>query len=165
MNSVVKSVCELAVVIGLGVLTCACAATATRNEMNIGGRKVSYVMQKCKPSIKWDGVTVVLEGLNIPNKGDLAFSVGKVDFSEKALKEVRDTVFFYDGLLNATCQTLVRISDEKLIMDYSLHRDKLLQALASTLSKVESAPNSAVVETVVSASKAEGEKLGSTPRK
>ena len=155
---------KLSVVFTCGSLVLGCAGNATRHEMEVGGKKVSYVMQKCKPSIKWEGVNVVLEGINIPNKGDLAFSVGKVDFSDKALREVRDTVFFYDGLLNSTCQTLVRISDERLIKDYSIHRDNLLQALANTLSKAEAATSSTAVEAVASAGMAEGKKLGSTPR-
>jgi len=131
--------------------------------MLIGGTKVIYVMQSCKPSVKWDGMTVVLEGINVPAKGDLQFSVGKVDFSDKAIRELRDTIFFYDGLLTATCQTLVRLEKEESVERYSMHRDKLLRELAETLSELERSGNESAAIDVSKKRRIVAETLGAKP--
>lgn len=116
-----------------------CTATAWRQDVSIGGQTVNLVMQNCKPGVKWDGINVVLEGLKLPDAKDLKFSVGKLNFTEKAIREIRSTVFYYDGLLNATCQTLVRLNSQEAIERYSKHRDTLLVGLVNTLAAIENA--------------------------
>jgi len=154
---------KLAAVIIFSVLISACETSATRKEIDLGGAKVVYVMQNCKPNIKWNGMSVVLEGLNVPKKGDIAFSIGKIDYSEKQIREIKDTVFFYDGLLNSTCQTLVRLSSQEAIERYSLHRDNLLQNFVNTLDKLEHADSGDAAVRAALDGKKKGESLNSKP--
>lgn len=135
--------------------------TAQRGELALNGKTVYYVMQSCKPSVKWDGMSVVLEGLQVPGEGNLAFSVGKIDYSEKAIRQISSTVAYFDGLLTATCQTLVRLNGQEAIERYSKHRDVLLSDLASTLGALEKAPTEAVAEDIAKQATADAQQESS----
>lgn len=144
----------------------ACETTSVVRELNVAGQKVRYTMQSCKPGIKWDGLSLTLEGLQVPNlsKGDLSFNIGKLNYSDKAIREIRDTVYFYEGLLNQTCATLVRLEGQDAIERYSLHRDTLLSGLATTLSNVQQAKSESAAEAAARAGRAAGQAEGATPK-
>lgn len=147
----------IGVAVVMAVLYGCASESAVRKEIVIGDQKIYYVMQSCKPSIKWDGMNVVLDGLKIPSKGDMTFSVGKIDYSEKAIREIKSTVNYFDGLLTATCQTLVRLNSEDAIERYSKHRDYLLSNFANTLSTLEKAETESAAENITKKAKVEAE--------
>lgn len=130
-------------------LTIGCTTTTTqRVELNVGGQQVQYTIHSCAPSIKWDGFELILDGIQVPNQNNLAFSIGKINYSQKALREIHSTVFYYDGLLKATCQTLVRLNNQDAIERYSKHRDALLSELINTLVALEQAPTENVATNI-----------------
>ncbi len=120
---------------------CAHTPSANLHEIIIAGKSIKYVSQKCSPSIKWDGFDVSIEGLDFPGSSTnpLQFKVGKIDFEEKSTRMIKSTIFYYDGLLVSTCQTLVRLKKEESILTYSNHRDEILQKLTTYLADIENA--------------------------
>ncbi|OCQ23588.1 hypothetical protein A7985_06500 [Pseudoalteromonas luteoviolacea] len=146
---------------------CSTTPSANLKELNVGGKKIKYVSQSCSPSIKWDGFDVSVEGLEFPNSSDnpLQFKVGKVDFEEKSIRKIKSTIFYYDGLLTSTCQTLVRLNNEESIMAYSKHRDEVLQSLTTYLSSVEAAKTDKEISQISEMSKVDVEAKNSNLKK
>lgn len=148
----------------LFLAACSSGPSAVLKELRLGDTTVKYTMQSCKPTARWDGFNLVLDGINIPRQGDLKFSIGKIDYSDKALREIKDTVFYYDGLLTATCQSLVRLQSQDAIERYSVHRDNVLQSLADTLTRIERASSEKVAQDAATEGRTKAAALGSTPR-
>ncbi len=130
-------------IVTMFICSCTTVPDATYKELTVGGKKVKYVSQECHPSVKWDGFEVAIEDLEFPlaSQNPLTFSIGKIGYEEKSIREIRNTIFYFDGLLTATCQTLVRLTKESSILSYSLHRDKILENLANYLSELEGVDN------------------------
>lgn len=143
------------------IVLSSCAPSATLKELYIGDTRVTYATQSCQ-RVKWDGMKVSIEGINVPNKGNLAFSVGKIDYSDKAIREIQSTIFYYDGLLEGTCQTLVRLREQDAIERYSKHRDFLLSSLASTLTELERASTENLAEEIAKKGKVKAESAESS---
>lgn len=148
----------------LALAACSSGPSAALKELRLGDTTVKYSMQSCKPTARWTGFSLVLEGLNVPKQGDLKFSIGKIDYSERSLQEIKDTVFYYDGLLTATCQTLVRLTGQDAIERYSIHRDTLLQSLADMLTRLERASSETVAKAATAEGRATANSLGSSPK-
>jgi hypothetical protein len=118
-------------------ITVGCAP-GKRIELTVAGTKAVYIVQTCKPGIKWDGFNVTIEGLQYPDEKDShKFSVGKINFSQQAIRQINTSVYYYDGLLVATCQTLNRLNTESSIIAYSKHRDAIVERLANYLAALE----------------------------
>lgn len=143
---------------------CCSVPTAALKELRLGDTTVKYTMQSCKPTARWDGLNLVLDGVQIPNQGDLKFSIGKINYSNIALREIKDTVFYYDGLLTATCQSLVRLQSQDAVERYSMHRDQILQSFVETLVRVESASSEIAAQEAAVDGRSKASALGSTPK-
>ncbi|WP_199636334.1 hypothetical protein JEM67_18085 [Serratia sp. PAMC26656] len=121
---------------------------AKYREVKIGGKTVTYRAVNCKPTVQWNGSDISLEGVQIDKIDNPKFSLGKLSYSDKTLRDIKDTVSFYDSLLNATCQTLVRLKSEEAVERYSLHRDELMSGLASTLTNLTYASTNVQAEDI-----------------
>jgi hypothetical protein len=124
--------------------------SAKYKELRLGETVITYTSQECHPSIKWDGFRVLIENLEFPDlqTNPLNFSVQKIEFGEQAVRKIQSTIFYYDGMLMSTCQTLVRLKEEDSIILYSKHRDKTLERLANYLSSLEKAESDQQVKDI-----------------
>ena len=114
---------------------------ATHRSVNIAGTKVAYKFQSCSPSFKWDGYSVQVDGLEFPNndKSELfKFTVGKIGYDQKVLRDIEGSIARYDSLIQSTCATLVRLEKEENILKYSNRRDDLFERLIKYMEALDS---------------------------
>lgn len=117
---------------------------AKLREISIGGKTVSYTFQSCAPQVKWDGFDVKIEDIKMPSVADknpFQFTVGKIGYEQKAIRDINTSVMRYDSLMQACCSTLVRLKNEESILKYSLHRDALFSQLISYLETLDKTNN------------------------
>lgn len=133
--------------------------TGYRKELQIGGVNVYYSSIGCKPQVQWNGFDVSLEGLELPNTKDPTYKVGKLNYTQKSLHEIKENVVMFDGMLVSACQTLTLLKEQKSIIEYSKYRDSILSTFANTLMKYQDAPNEEVAKKVTAQSANEAKKV------
>ena len=129
--------------IGLPLLVLACAGPGKRtklHEYTLAGQTLSIVHQSCAPLIKWNGFNINIEGIENPNKSTenpFEFTVFKIGYKLDTFRTIKDSIKRYDGLMQASCSTLMHLKKEKNILKHLMYRDKQFQVFITYLENLD----------------------------
>ena len=131
--------------IGLPLLVLACAGPGKRtnlHEYTLAGQTLSIAHQYCAPLIRKNGFNINVEGIKIPNKSTenpFKFTVSKMSYKMDTLRTIKNSIKRYDGLMQASCSTIINLKKEKDSLKYLMYRNKQFQVFITYLENLDKA--------------------------
>lgn len=79
----------------------------------------------CETKIKWDGVTISLDGLDLGSQPKKDFVLGRVEYNEKQIRELDTIAFTIDRMFEQMCSSTISLrNNPEALAKYINERDK-----------------------------------------